>query len=85
MNKFTKRAEIIKKANELIAKAPTKEEREKIASIISSLLMAADLYKGFTYKYWDEKGYDEWLNAGQPEEPKEKDKFIGDKSLVVFL
>lgn len=81
MNNFTKRAEVIQKANELIAHASTREERLQIAGIVENLLVAADSYQGYNYKYWIERGFKEWQEAGRPQDNKE---YLGDQSVVVF-
>ena len=38
-------------------------------------------YKGFNHLYWNETGFKDWVNAGQPEDWETKKVFIlGDKS-----
>jgi hypothetical protein len=42
---------------------------------LEHVLQQTGQYKGYNDNYWQEKGFREWLAAGQPDFP-EKDRFI---------
>lgn len=76
------RAAIIKRANELIANAPTPEARKDIFELVSSLLLAANEYNGFNYTEWIfEGGYERWKKDGCPED---NSPYFGDQTRRFF-
>lgn len=50
-------------------------ERQAIHHFVSEVLLTAKCYRGFNHQYWNDQGYQEWLNAGKPDFPA-KDRFI---------
>ena len=65
-------------ANSMLArtdKFATVEFKAGIAIMIELILMSTNNYRGFQYNYWNDKGYKEWHDAGEPNFP-EKDKYI---------
>lgn len=81
--------EITNTVNQAIANCPTKAGREALGEFISKLLMDTNNYGGYTYIYWDEIGYEEWVEHGRPTFP-EKEKYIygidvTDKSFVKYF
>jgi len=75
------RERIIKAANEAIAAAPDATARVALPSLLTTLLMKADLYRGFNYVAWADGGHAAWVAAGKPED---NTPFLGDQSLVRF-
>jgi len=64
------------KANEWLARDVSQEEKRGVCFLIENILHRTGNYKGFSYNYWDEKGFKDWLDAGEPDFP-EKSKYIG--------
>jgi len=76
--------EIKKRANDFMRNGYfNAEQRKIIQSFVEAILMDTGNYKGLNYNYWLDKGYDEWIAAGQPDFP-EKYKYLGDQSQVTF-
>lgn len=75
--------QIVSKLNEMIAAAPSREQRAGLASIGSSLLMAVpEAYRGFSYVHWLEKGHSQWVADGKPNDTA---PYIGDETMVRFF
>jgi hypothetical protein len=75
--------QIVSKLNEMIAAAPTPEQRLTLASIGSSLLMAVPkAYQGYSYVHWLGEGFDQWVRDGKPEDTT---PYLGDKTMVRFF
>jgi len=53
--------------------------RAGIASLLETVLFAANQYKGFNYLEWMNGGFTAWQAAGCPE-GEEKAKYIGDET-----
>lgn len=62
-------------------------ERSLLQAITEKLLMSTNSYRGFNYLYWSAQGFNEWMEAGEPDFP-EKDKYIygpsGDRTRIFF-
>ncbi len=76
------RLKLLSTINEQIAQNPTKDGRADTAETFELFLKKLGEYKGFTYEYWEKKGWNEWMEAGQPEN---KISFLGDSSRIIFL
>lgn len=74
--------QIVLKLNEMIAAAPTPEQRLTMASIGSSFLMAANAYRGYNYVGWLDGGHEQWVKDGKPED---NTPYFGDKTMVRFF
>lgn len=68
--------------NGMLAKPIPQEIKETLCVILEKMLMDNDRYKGFNYNYWTTQGCNEWYEAGQPQTPHEKDKFLYGPSYV---
>jgi len=62
-------------ANDLLASAISQKAKKTITVMIETLLMEANMYRGFNHNYWITQGCDEWYDNGKPEFP-EKNEFI---------
>lgn len=76
-----KRSELVEKQviranNMLNIDTITQKEKAVVCCMIEALLMDAKCYKGFNYIYWMDKGYDEWVADGKPENNK---KYLGEE------
>ena len=58
-------------------------ERKALQSFIETILYETNTYYGFNYVHWLEKGFNEWIEAGEPD-GKEKYKFFGDETRIIF-
>ena len=52
-----------------------KEFKAGLCVALGTVLMKSNNYEGFNYNYWNEKGWKEWRNAGEPDFP-EKNKYL---------
>lgn len=70
-------ASIVGEANRMLSLVTmTSDEKQGICTLVESVLMSANAYRGFNYNYyWHDTGCKEWRAAGEPEGP-EKDKYI---------
>lgn len=87
------------RVNRMIEKTESKEAREALAILLSSVLMDCNAYKGFNYVEWLNGGSEKWAKDTNADlETKERiakypmglgvghstDSYIGDKSKVRF-
>jgi hypothetical protein len=77
----TIKVEVIKKKINAFLSFPDVDQKEKkaLCVLLEGVLFDTGNYRGFQHVYWCEKGYQEWVDAGEVEGP-EKNKFIvGDR------
>jgi len=55
----------------------TADFRKGAASVLETVLHAANAYRGFQYNAWSEGGYTRWQADG---EPKDKTPYLGDQT-----
>ena len=62
-------AELKDTANDWISRPQlTDTEKRLIHSFVETLLMRRKAYRGYSYRYWIERGYEEWVNDGEPDD-----------------
>jgi hypothetical protein len=44
---------------------------------LGHVLMRSGQYQGYNHNYWVEKGYEEWITAGQPDFPEKNPCIYG--------
>tara|TARA_Y100000310_G_C19988018_1_gene492835 strand:+ start:241 stop:495 length:255 start_codon:yes stop_codon:yes gene_type:complete len=65
--KTFKVAELKASANEILANEDISEEyKSGVCRLLTDVLLKTDNYNGFNFKYWLDKGYAEWVEAGSP-------------------
>ena len=75
------RALIIEKMNKRILECQSPEIRQQIINEFSFLLMDLNIYNGFNYIHWLEKGHADWVAAGKPDDTT---PFLGDQTLIKY-
>lgn len=53
------------------------EEKRVLCGLLESILMDTNNYHGFNHIYWSTQGYNEWLEAGKPEDETKNQFIIG--------
>ena len=72
---------IIDRANNLIKDASTPENRVAIAIVVSDLMHAAGIYKGFNYVDWVDGGWQRWCDDGKP---ADNTPYLGDQTKIRY-
>ena len=52
------------------------EVRKALAGLLENALFETGNYRGFNDLYWMNRGYEEWVDAGRPEEFPAKYRYI---------
>lgn len=69
--------DITNRLNKLLGTAIPQTAKAEICSIIEYILHRTDTYAGFNHLYWMDRGYREWIDAGQPGFPAHYVYIIG--------
>jgi hypothetical protein len=77
--------EIKRRANDYFRNSTVSAEaRLSVQVFVTSILQDTGNYHGMNYIYWNDKGFDEWVEAGKPEDYPTKYKYFGDQSRIFY-
>ena len=60
----------------LPAERHSDDERAALCALLETVLMDTGNYAGFNWLYWQQHGYQEWRDAGSPEEFPAKYRYL---------